>query len=131
MIDAAWCAWLAAMTSANALQGFLHSMYSLGATLSPLIATSFIVKYGFGWYSFYWFMLGCSGLNLALLTTAFWEKSGQVYRDENPKEEGKEEGGRTREALRNKITWICALFFLTYVGAEGTFVPLASHQLTN
>ena len=119
LIDAGWSAWLGGMKSANAVQGFLHSCYSLGATLSPLIATSMITKLGLPWYAFYWFMIGCATLSLVLLTTAFWDKSGAAYRVENPPEEGKEEGGRTREALKNRITWICAIYFFTYVGAEG------------
>jgi len=119
LIDAAWSAWCGNMANANAVQGFLHSCYSLGATFSPLIATSMIVKAGLPWYTFYYFMTGCATLSLIVLSLTFWDKSGHVYQLENPRDPNNQsEDGRTKEALKNKITWICAVYFLTYVGAE-------------
>ncbi|KAG9635385.1 MFS general substrate transporter, partial [Aureobasidium melanogenum] len=38
--DAAWNAWMGAMSNANEVLGFLHGIYGLGATIAPLIATS-------------------------------------------------------------------------------------------
>ena len=133
LIDAAWSAWLGNMKNANAMSGFLHSCYSLGATLSPTIATTMIVRDGLGWWYFYYFMvnialnlvvcltmsqIGCASLSLVFLSTAFWDRSGSVYRLENPKDESNDEGP-IKEALKNRITWICALYFFAYVGAEG------------
>ena len=57
LMDAAWCAWLGNMASANQVSGFLQASYSLGATVSPLIATSMITKGGLPWYSFYYIMV--------------------------------------------------------------------------
>lgn len=57
LIDAAWSAWAGHMTSANAVQGCLHACYSLGATFSPLIATSMITQYNRSWYEFYYVMV--------------------------------------------------------------------------
>ena len=61
---------------------------------------------------------GGAVIELSTCTWAFWHKTGAEYRLENPRESGSK-GGRTREALGNKITWLCAIFLLGYVGAEG------------
>lgn len=55
--DAAWCAWTGNMKSANKVQGFLQSFYSLGATISPLIATTMITQAGLPWYAWYYVMV--------------------------------------------------------------------------
>lgn len=92
--------------------GVMHSTYSVGALLAPLIATSMIAKAHLPWWNFYYVMVGASFLELVGLTTTFWHKTGEVYRIENPRDAGSK-GGRTIEALKAKVTWICALFFFT------------------
>ncbi|EXJ60585.1 hypothetical protein A1O7_04738 [Cladophialophora yegresii CBS 114405] len=120
LTDACFCAWIGVMDKANAVQGCLHSCYSLGALFAPLIATSMVVHAKLPWYTFYYFMAGASVLELVGLTVTFWRKTGAVYRLEHPRETTTEaKGGRTREALKSKITWICSLFFFTYMGVEG------------
>ena len=57
LIEAAWCAWIGNMANANEVQGFLQASYSLGATVSPSIATALIEKTGAGWYGFYYIMV--------------------------------------------------------------------------
>jgi len=47
------------MASANQVSGFLQASYSLGATVSPLIATTMFTKGGLPWYSFYYIMVSC------------------------------------------------------------------------
>lgn len=42
--DGGWNAWIGNMESANELLGLLHGAYGLGATISPLIATSMVTK---------------------------------------------------------------------------------------
>jgi fucose permease len=63
-----------------------------------------------------------------LLTSAstFWKQSGSVYQSENPRDPNSTTG-RTREALKNKLTWIFALFIFGYVGAEGLLALLFGH----
>jgi hypothetical protein len=52
------------------------------------------------------------------LTVAFWRMTGAVYRVEHANNsEGT--GAGTREALKSKVTWLCALFFFAYMGVEG------------
>lgn len=60
--DAAWNAWAGNMANANEVLGFLHGFYGLGAVLSPLAATSLIVKSGWMWYQFYYIMVSESNL---------------------------------------------------------------------
>ncbi len=55
--DAAWNAWIGPMKNSNQVLGFLHGFYGLGATLSPLIATSLITKAGWPWWSFFYLMV--------------------------------------------------------------------------
>lgn len=57
LIDGAWNAWTGSMKEANAIQGLLSASYSLGATISPIMATSMSKKQGWNWYSFYWLMV--------------------------------------------------------------------------
>lgn len=65
LIDAAWCAWTGNMVSANKVQGFLQSFYSLGGMLAPLMATTMIVKGGLQWYTWYYVMVStCPYLTL-------------------------------------------------------------------
>jgi len=55
--DGAWNAWVGNMSNANELLGLLHGAYGLGATISPLIATSMITKANLQWYQFYYIMV--------------------------------------------------------------------------
>ena len=55
--DGGWNAWIGNMQSANELLGFLHGAYGLGATISPLIATSMVTKGDLPWYDFYYLMV--------------------------------------------------------------------------
>ncbi|KAJ0382709.1 hypothetical protein COL922a_011991 [Colletotrichum nupharicola] len=103
LTDACFCAWIGAMDKANTIQGFLHSFYSVGALISPLIATSMVV--------------GMSLIELVGLTITFWQKTGAVYRAEHAHED-QEGGAGTRAALKSKVTWLCSLFFFAYMGVE-------------
>lgn len=55
--DAAWNAWVGVMANCNEVMGFLHGFYGLGATISPLIATSMITRAHLPWWDFYWVMV--------------------------------------------------------------------------
>ncbi|ETN42356.1 uncharacterized protein HMPREF1541_01510 [Cyphellophora europaea CBS 101466] len=121
LTDACYCAWVGVMDKANAVQGIMHAMYSVGALLAPLIATSMVVSAGLPWWTFYYVMIGASVLEWVGLTLTFWNMTGEVYRREHPNESASGEekkGGRTREALKSRITWTCAAFFFTYMGIE-------------
>ncbi|KAJ5541868.1 Major facilitator superfamily domain general substrate transporter [Penicillium sp. DV-2018c] len=120
--DAAWNAWIGNMANANELLGVLHGIYGVGAVVSPLVATSMIVKGGLPWYYFYYVMVGCAVVELVVSGACFWKSTAENYRASNtaPAGEGKKGGLRdalfTRSAAR--VTWLCALFLLGYVGVE-------------
>ncbi|KAI1615680.1 MFS transporter [Exophiala viscosa] len=115
--DACFCAWVGVMDNPNAVQGVMHSCYSIGALFAPLIATSMVVGANMPWYNFYYVMIGVSVLELLGLSITFWHKTGEVYQIEHPREDNAT-GGRTREALKSKSTWLCSAFFFIYMGIE-------------
>ncbi|MBE7182506.1 MAG: MFS transporter, partial [Terriglobus roseus] len=117
--DSGWCSWTGNMVNANRIQGFLHAFYSLGGTISPLIATSMINKSGLPWYAFYYMMAAAAAVELVTSAWAFWPQTAAKYREETSRQ-SEEQGGRTREALKSRVTWLCALFFLSYMGTEVT-----------
>lgn len=55
--DGAWNAWVGNMESANELMGILHGAYGLGATISPLIATTMVTKAALPWYRYYYILV--------------------------------------------------------------------------
>ena len=61
-----------------------------------------------------------SVIELVLLTYAFRHDGGLRYRVDHALE-GVQKSGRMKEAFKNKITWICAIYLLAYVGAECTW----------
>ncbi|CAK7229090.1 hypothetical protein SBRCBS47491_007129 [Sporothrix bragantina] len=115
--DSGWNAWIGNMENANELLGLLHGAYGLGATIAPLIATAMVTKSNLPWYTFYYLMVGLTGLGLVFASFAFWGATGRVHRDTHKSTTGE---GRTttRRVLREPITWLMAIFLLGYVGAE-------------
>ncbi|KAF8456936.1 major facilitator superfamily domain-containing protein [Terfezia claveryi] len=114
-IDAAWNSYIGCMDKSNEILGLLHGMYGLGAILSPIIATS-MVTHGYQWYEFYYLMIGLAFLAVVFSGTAFWAENADVYRFVNGST-GKQ-GGRTRESMKNKVTWFIAFFLWLYIGTE-------------
>ncbi|KAG9248032.1 major facilitator superfamily domain-containing protein [Calycina marina] len=116
--DGGWNAWVGNMESANELLGFLHGAYGLGATISPLIATSMVAKGHLQWFTFYYLMLGLAVIEGTICILAFRRATRAKYRASNPAIQNNAGCSRTKEALLNPITWICAFFLLLYVGVE-------------
>ncbi len=117
LLDAAWNAWIGTLDHTNQLLGLLHGFFGLGATISPLIATTMVTKGHLGWWKFEYIMIGGVALELCGGTWAFWKETGLKYRDDNSSADS-DEKGKTRLALKQKVTWICAAFLLAYVGTE-------------
>ncbi|KAK4994022.1 hypothetical protein LTR66_005866 [Elasticomyces elasticus] len=80
-----------------------------------------ITKGGLGWYAFYYIMVGVSAVEFFSSLFTFWAQTGAIYLAENPREAGATTG-RTREALKNRVTWIFALFIFVYCGMEGNVI---------
>ena len=60
---------------------------------------------------------GCATISLLSLSLAFWHKDSSAYQDETRNESGSHNGS-TREALKLRVTWIGALYFFVYFGAQ-------------
>lgn len=117
ILDGAWNAWISQFPSTNQLLGLMHGCYGLGATISPLIATSMVTKYHLHWWEFFYLTAALLVAELIFCTAAFWDETGKKYRDTTRDEDG-EQTGMTRKALKQRTTWIVAAFLLTYMGAE-------------
>ncbi|KAK7932695.1 hypothetical protein PG985_003407 [Apiospora marii] len=128
LADAAWNAWVGNLDRANEMLGFLHGFYGLGAVLSPLIATNMVANAKLPWYTFYYIMIGLAGLEIFTSVAGFWTSTAAAYHASIARQHGEEgeegEGprGSLREALITRpsarVTWLCALFLLGYVGVE-------------
>ncbi|KAJ5630699.1 uncharacterized protein N7484_010799 [Penicillium longicatenatum] len=113
--NAAWNVWIGNMANSNEVLGFFHGFFGVGATVSPLIATSLITKADWMWSSFYYLMTGAATLELVYATTAFWSETGSKYRQTHPSSSTQAQGNG---ALTYKVTWICAIFLFLYGGIE-------------
>ena len=122
LTDAAWNAFVGDLKNANELLGIIHGFYGLGASLSPIIATTMVTKYELQWNEFFFVMVGLAFLDLALSTFAFWGATGPEFRKYSANSNAA--GGRMRAVFKNKVTWICSLFLLSYVGSEGLYLFL-------
>ena len=116
ILDAGWNAWVADMVANNQILGIMHGFYGLGAVASPLIATVMVTEANLPWYTFFYLMAGLGVPELACGTWAFWEETAVAFRRKNA---SGHEHGRLKAVLKNKVTWICSLFLLIYVGCEG------------
>ena len=119
LIDAAWNAYAGDFAAANQILGVLHAFYGLGATFAPLIATTLITRAGQSWWIYYYIPMSMCIVELSYGAWAFWDVSGPVFRRYIASTHGGEsEGGNTRQALKEKVTWYCAAFLFIYVGVE-------------
>ncbi|OJJ94932.1 hypothetical protein ASPACDRAFT_37080 [Aspergillus aculeatus ATCC 16872] len=122
--ESAWNAWLGNMAKANELLGILHGVYGAGALMGPLIATSLITKAHFLWWEYYYIMIGLAATEFAACMAAFWGADGSQFRAATF--QSRESDTNTRTDLRialsrrpyARITWLCAIFLLGYVGIE-------------
>lgn len=130
LVDAGWNAWVGDLEDPNQLLGLMHGLYGAGATISPVIGTSMVTKYGCTWNQFYYVPLGLCVLELLLGLWAFWDQNGVVFaaRMEASRASMQDQGGSGKSgligALRQKATWQIAIFLFIYVGAEGTFASM-------
>ncbi|KAJ5546857.1 MFS general substrate transporter [Penicillium frequentans] len=120
--NAAWNVWIGNMANSNEVLGFFHGFFGVGATVSPLIATSLITKADWTWSSFYYLMTGAAAIELIYATTAFWPETGSKYRQALQSSATRAQGNgalsQTRLSLTYKVTWICAIFLFLYGGIE-------------
>ncbi|KAI3390743.1 hypothetical protein diail_8769 [Diaporthe ilicicola] len=154
LLDGSWCAWaggLGAGARRNFVQGLLHGCFSAGAGLGPFLAGTLFSACGAPWWAWYYVLLGAVALQAAVLVWVFRFEDGGRYREalasspnkpaevdrvsEAPPPSAHRPGGGG--ALKHAVTWICAAYFLVYVGTESaisgwvvTFMLRARHAST-
>lgn len=125
--DAGWNAYIGDMANTNQLMGVLHGFYGLGATVSPLIATSLITKAHWPWFAYYYILLGGVVLELVVCMLAFWDCNASAYRASVASSADAHDSNNSSTAsLKDvlfrrpaaRITWLCAFFLLGYMGVE-------------
>ncbi|RAK73462.1 MFS general substrate transporter [Aspergillus fijiensis CBS 313.89] len=121
--NAGWNVWISSMANSHEVLGCFHGFYGIGATVSPLIATSVITKAGWEWNSYYHLLTGTAALELVIATSAFWAETASRYQQDHPSSASRERGGsslhQTRLSLTYRATWICSLFlFLVRHGSS-------------
>lgn len=128
LADAAWCSFIGQMANSHEMSGILQAYYAFGATIAPLIATGLAGDGQPGWFAFFYVMAAASAVEFATSVATFWTQTGAVYLAENPTNSGDDEGksGRTRQVLKNRLSWLFAFFIFGYCGAEGGFVSCPS-----
>ncbi|KAL1855209.1 hypothetical protein Daus18300_011210 [Diaporthe australafricana] len=157
LLDGSWCAWAGGLgadsaggSRRNLVQGLLHGCFSAGAGLGPFLAGTLFSVYGAPWWAWYYVLLGAVVLQAAVLLWVFRFEDGARYREalaassnksgvvdrvsEAPPQARHQPGGG---ALKHAVTWICAAYFLVYVGTESaisgwvvTFMLRARHAST-
>ncbi|KAJ5669855.1 hypothetical protein N7462_010925 [Penicillium macrosclerotiorum] len=121
LADSAWNAWIGNMKNSNQLLGLLHGCYGIGAVISPLVASFMIADAELPWYYFYYIMIGGAAIELVWCVAAFWDSKGgkSGFSSSQSSEHGPVS---IREVLFQnpsaRVTWICAIFLLGYVGVE-------------
>lgn len=150
LVDGSWCAWAGGLGGArrNSVQGLLHGSFSVGAGLGPFLAGTLFSVYGAPWWDWYYVLLGAVVLQAVVLLWVFRFEDGARYREALALSKEPAEVDRASEApplaghagggaLRYAVTWICAAYFLVYVGTEAaisgwvvTFMLRARHAST-
>jgi fucose permease len=117
-----FCANLANRTMAL---GGLHGGYGIGGTVGPLMATA-IASNGTKWPFVYFISLGISMVNLAFAGWSFWNyekdlpaqlNAGTQQTSQNDTEAPSKKQ-LLKQAVKNRVTILGALFIFAYQGAE-------------
>lgn len=142
LLHGSWSAWAGGLGGRrNTVEGLLHGSYAVGVGLGRRLA-SWEVR----WWQWWYVLLGAVILQGLLLCWAFRFEDGRRYREESGVLRSSElhEASEVRLVARpgavlgHAITWICAAYFLVYVGTEAaisgwifTFMLHARHATAN
>ncbi|GJC96255.1 MFS transporter [Colletotrichum higginsianum] len=82
-----------------------------------------ITRAALPWYTFYYFVIGISVVEILALTGAFWNHTGLRYREQMACSPGAHEKSASIRRVLTKqpearIAWLSALFVLVYIGVE-------------
>ncbi|KAF1911692.1 major facilitator superfamily domain-containing protein [Ampelomyces quisqualis] len=127
LLDGSWCAWAGGMEGGNVVSGFLHGGYSVGGAGGPFLVTLMVEK-GWAWWSWYWVLVMLSVIDFVVLLSAFSTSTASVYRQNEqsalltsilqPENHSPTTKLDAKAIFRYPATWLCAAYFLSYVGTE-------------
>lgn len=135
LLDGSWCAWAGSMQKANTISGLLHGSYSVGGAAGPMIVavlisherswwlwysilvSTFSALLCFEWTLIYTHQAGICVLEFIALVFAFRNDDAEAYQNSKQSLTGDNKAD-TKAMFRSKATWLCALFFIAYVGTE-------------
>ncbi|KAI8941430.1 hypothetical protein NX059_002652 [Plenodomus lindquistii] len=116
LLDGSWCAWAGSMEKANTISGMLHGSYSLGGAVGPFLVTTIITRHR-PWYVWYSILAGASALEFLLLVLAFRHEDAVSY-SKSKQSKLTNTKAATKAMINYPAVWICALYFIAYVGTE-------------
>ncbi|KAG2189077.1 hypothetical protein INT44_004219 [Umbelopsis vinacea] len=103
----------------------LHACYGTGAMIGPLMASSLLER-NLSWRVSYMILTGLSGLSLLGMYINFRNIDVEIHSEPAP--ETTSENGVTvkrdgifKQVLKQRVTPVCSVFLLFYVGTEVTF----------
>ncbi|KFY35218.1 hypothetical protein V494_06107 [Pseudogymnoascus sp. VKM F-4513 (FW-928)] len=123
--DAQANAFVATIKSAHRWLGVIHASYGAGCVVGPLVAAAIASNKPDQWALFYGFAIGIAGLNMGLVTLAFWEDTTYGKKVAEASGEESEEGvqgsfGKAwvemRETAAQKEVWLLSVFYFFYLG---------------
>ncbi|KAI0142661.1 major facilitator superfamily domain-containing protein [Xylariaceae sp. FL1272] len=123
LLDGSWSAWAGGMKNANIVQGILHSGLSIGASIGPILAGALIELGKNPWYRWYYVLAPLAVIEAVVLLWAFWYDDGDMYRSQY--HDSRDDDGEDSEIskwapFKHLVTWICGVYFLSYVGSEAS-----------
>lgn len=119
--DAQANSFVATVKSAHRWLGVIHASYGAGCVVGPLVAAAIASNRPGHWPLFYGFAIGVAGLNMGLVTWAFWEDAtfGKKAVEES-EEEVQGSFGKAwvemRETAAQKEVWLLSVFYFFYLG---------------
>lgn len=108
------------LQNSTVMLGLLHGSYGIGATISPLIATTMLGTAGTIWSRFYLINLGLAVIIFFLSIWSFWSYDRELRPSMTEKERLGDESvlNGLLCTLRAKIVILGAIFIFAYQGAE-------------
>ncbi|TKX25017.1 MFS transporter-like protein 38 [Elsinoe australis] len=124
--DSGFNVWASRAPHPHIVQGFIHSSFSVGCIAGPFVAAQLLSH---GWHLFYRLMIVCFSLCGMWLWFAFQsptERSSEYLvstarMDHSP---------RLLQTLQLLPVWMCAVFYLFYVGTEAIFTDWGPEYMT-
>jgi fucose permease len=116
--DAQANSFVATVKSAHRWLGVIHASYGAGCVVGALVAAAISSPRPEEWALFYGFAIGIAGLNMGLVTWAFWDDA--KFRKGAAEEDGEGSIGKAwaemRETVAQKEVWLLSLFYFFYLG---------------